>query len=88
MDLLCYGSVLTEAAMDGRVAIRLGIVLRVVGDVGRRLSLVSLYTLFTTELLGSTCYCFMGFWVLRYTLFMIMLLLPMCYLLFMTRSLC
>jgi hypothetical protein len=34
-----------------------------------------LCTLFTTELLGSTCYCFMWFWVLRYTLFMIMLLL-------------
>jgi hypothetical protein len=28
-----------------------------------------LYTLFTTELLGSTYYCFMWFWVLRYTLF-------------------
>jgi hypothetical protein len=25
-----------------------------------------LYTLFTTELLGSFCYCFMWFWVLRY----------------------
>jgi hypothetical protein len=47
-----------------------------------------LYTLFTTELLGSTYYCFMWFWVLRYTLFMIMLLLSICYLLFMTRSLC
>jgi hypothetical protein len=47
-----------------------------------------LYTLFTTELLGSTCYCFMWFWVLRYTIFMIMLLLSVCYLLFMIRSLC
>jgi hypothetical protein len=46
-----------------------------------------LYTLFITELLGSTQYCFMWFWVLRYTLFMIMLLLSICYLLFMTRSL-
>jgi hypothetical protein len=32
-----------------------------------------LYTLFTTQILGSICYCFMWFWVLRYTLFMIML---------------
>jgi hypothetical protein len=47
-----------------------------------------LYILFTTELLGSTCYCFMWFWVLRYTLFMIILLLQMSYLLFMSRSLC
>jgi hypothetical protein len=47
-----------------------------------------LYTLFTTELFGSTCYCFMWFWVLIYTLFMIMLLLSICYLPFMTRSLC
>jgi hypothetical protein len=47
-----------------------------------------LYTLFTTKLLGSTYYCFIWFWVLRYTLFMIMFLLQMCYLLFMTRSLC
>jgi hypothetical protein len=36
-------------------------------------NLVIIVTLFTTELLGSTCYCFMWFWVLRYTLFMIML---------------
>jgi hypothetical protein len=47
-----------------------------------------LYTLFTTELLGSICYCFMWNWVLRYTLFMIILLLKMSYLLFMIRSLC
>jgi hypothetical protein len=47
-----------------------------------------LYTLFTTKLLGSTCYCFMWFWVLRYTLFMIILLLSICYLLFIVRSLC
>jgi hypothetical protein len=44
-------------------------------------------TLFTTELLGSTYCCFMWLWVLRYTLFMIVLLLQMCYLPFMTRSL-
>jgi hypothetical protein len=25
-----------------------------------------LYTLITTELFGSTCYCFMWFWVWRY----------------------
>jgi hypothetical protein len=37
-----------------------------------------LYTLCTTELFGSTCYCFMWFWVLRYTLFLIMLLLSIC----------
>jgi hypothetical protein len=47
-----------------------------------------LYTLFTTELLGSTSYRLMWFWVLRYTLFIIMLLLSICYLLFMTRLLC
>jgi hypothetical protein len=46
-----------------------------------------LYTLFTTEFLDSICYRFMCFWVLRYTLFMIMLLLSICYLLSMTRSL-
>jgi hypothetical protein len=46
-----------------------------------------LYTLFTIELLDSS-YCFMWFWVLKYTLFMIMLLLSICYLLFMIRSLC
>jgi hypothetical protein len=34
-----------------------------------------LYTLFTTELLGSTCYCIMWFWVSSYTLLMIMILL-------------
>jgi hypothetical protein len=40
MDLLCYGSVLTEVVVDGGVAIRLGPFLRVVGDVGRRLARV------------------------------------------------
>jgi hypothetical protein len=43
---------------------------------------------FTTEFLGSTYYCFIWFWVWRYTLFMIILLLSFCYLLFMIRSLC
>jgi hypothetical protein len=47
-----------------------------------------LYTLFTTEFLDNTCYCFMWFWVRRYTLFMILPLLSACYLLFMIRSLC
>jgi hypothetical protein len=41
MDLLCLGSVLTKAVVDDGVAIRLEPVLRVVGDVGRRLALVS-----------------------------------------------
>jgi hypothetical protein len=40
MDLMCLSSVLTEASVDGGVSIRLGPVLRVVGDVGRRLALV------------------------------------------------
>jgi hypothetical protein len=40
MDLLCHGSVLMKAAVDGGVAICLGPVIRVVGDVGRRLALV------------------------------------------------
>jgi hypothetical protein len=34
MDMLCHGSVLTEAAMGGGAAIRLRPVLRVVGEVG------------------------------------------------------
>jgi hypothetical protein len=40
MDLLCHGSVLIEAAVDGGVAIRFGHVLLVVGDIGHRLVLV------------------------------------------------
>jgi hypothetical protein len=40
MNQLCHGSVLTEAAVDGGVAIRFGPILRVVGDVRRRLALV------------------------------------------------
>lgn len=40
VDLPCHLSVITEAAVDGRVAVCLGPVLRVVVDVGRRLALV------------------------------------------------
>jgi hypothetical protein len=40
MDLLGHGGVLTKAAVDSGVGVRLGLVIRVVGDVGRRLPLV------------------------------------------------
>jgi hypothetical protein len=40
MDLLCRGSVVMKAAVDGWVVVSLGPVIRVVGDVGRRLALV------------------------------------------------
>jgi hypothetical protein len=40
MDFLCHGSVLMKEAIDDVVAIRLGPVIRVVGNVGRRLALV------------------------------------------------
>jgi hypothetical protein len=40
MDLLSHGGVLTEAIVDDGVVVRLGPVIRVVGDVGRRLVLV------------------------------------------------
>ena len=40
MDLPCHQGVVTEAAVDGRVAVRFGRVLRVVGDIGCSLSLV------------------------------------------------
>ena len=40
MDLLGHCGVLTESAVDGGVGVRLGPVIRVVGDVGRRLPLV------------------------------------------------
>jgi hypothetical protein len=40
MDLLCHGGVLMKATVDGGVAIRLGLIIRVVDDVGRRLVLV------------------------------------------------
>jgi hypothetical protein len=40
MDLLGHGGVLMKAVVDGWVAIRLGPVIRVVGDVGYCLALV------------------------------------------------
>jgi hypothetical protein len=40
MDLLCHGGVVMKAAVDGGVTVRLEPVIRVVGDVGRRLALV------------------------------------------------
>jgi hypothetical protein len=40
MDLLCHSGVLMNVSLDGGVAIRLGPVIRVVGDVGRLLALV------------------------------------------------
>jgi hypothetical protein len=40
MDLLCFGGVLMKAAVDGGVAICLGPIFWVVGDVGHRLALV------------------------------------------------
>jgi hypothetical protein len=40
MDLLRHGGVVMKVAVDGRVAVRLGPVIRVVGDVGRRLALM------------------------------------------------
>jgi hypothetical protein len=40
MDLLGHGGVLIEAVVDGGVGVRLGPVIRVVGDVERRLPLV------------------------------------------------
>ena len=40
MDLLRHGGVVMEADVDGEVGVGLGPVIRVVGDVGRRLPLV------------------------------------------------
>jgi hypothetical protein len=40
MDLLRHGGVVMEAAVDGGVGVDLGPVIRVVGDVGRRLTLM------------------------------------------------
>jgi hypothetical protein len=40
MDLLCHGGVVMKAVVDDGVAIRLGPVIRVVGDVRRHLALV------------------------------------------------
>jgi hypothetical protein len=40
MDLLRHGSVVMKAAVDGRVGVGLGPIIRAVGDVGRRLALM------------------------------------------------
>jgi hypothetical protein len=40
MDLLRHGGVVMKAAVDSGVVVRLGPVIRVVGDVGRRLALM------------------------------------------------
>jgi hypothetical protein len=40
MDLLCHGGVLMKVVVDGGFVIRLGPVIRVVGDIGRRLALM------------------------------------------------
>jgi hypothetical protein len=42
IDCLCHRGVLTEATVDGGVSIRLGPILQVVGDVGRRLVFMGL----------------------------------------------
>jgi hypothetical protein len=41
MDPMCHGSVLAEVAVDDGAAIRFGLVLWVVGDIGRHLALVA-----------------------------------------------
>jgi hypothetical protein len=40
MDIMCHGGVVMKVAVDGRVLVRLGPVIRVVGDVGCRLALM------------------------------------------------
>jgi hypothetical protein len=40
MDLLRHGGVIIKAVVDGRVVVRLRPLIRVVGDVGRRLALM------------------------------------------------
>jgi hypothetical protein len=40
MDLLRHGGVVMKATVDGRVAVGLGTIIRVVGDVGRCLALM------------------------------------------------
>ena len=40
MDIMCHGGVVMKAAVDDGVAVRLGLIIRVVGDVGRRLALM------------------------------------------------
>jgi hypothetical protein len=40
MDLLRHGGVVMKAVVDGGVGVGLGPIIRVIGDVGRRLALV------------------------------------------------
>jgi hypothetical protein len=40
MDLMCHDGVVMKVAVDGGIVVRLGPVIRVVGDVGRRLALM------------------------------------------------
>jgi hypothetical protein len=40
MYLLRHGGVVMKAAVDGGVAVHLGLVIQVVGDIGRRLALM------------------------------------------------
>jgi hypothetical protein len=40
MDLMCHGDVVMKAVVDNGVVICLGPIIRVVGDVGRRLALM------------------------------------------------
>jgi hypothetical protein len=40
MDLWCHGGVVMNAVIDGMVVVRLGLVIRIVGDVGRHLALM------------------------------------------------
>jgi hypothetical protein len=40
MDLLRHGSIVMKAAVDGRIGVGLGPIIRVVGDVGHRLTLM------------------------------------------------
>jgi hypothetical protein len=40
MDLLRHGGVVMKVAVDGKVVVRLGPIIRVVGDVERRLALM------------------------------------------------
>jgi hypothetical protein len=41
MDLLRHGGVVMKTAVDGGVGVGLGPVIRIVGDVGRRLALMA-----------------------------------------------
>ena len=40
MDLLCHSGVVMKVVVDDEVVVRLGLVIQVIGDVGRRLALV------------------------------------------------